>query len=168
MFGQCRGYARQVLVKSKDFGSPHDMKKKILLNVKNEVRYTKNKSSYNLCEWLHAAILDINNNEKNDYIKKNGTHSVNKCQLWEFIQELIQTQPLSVVIFNEAEICYYHYNISNNPGIFLDYTGQLVKPVPHYPTSVNNSNNKRILNAFYTMQSSNNSSNAPPVDVFEL
>ncbi|CAG8742914.1 7316_t:CDS:2, partial [Rhizophagus irregularis] len=75
MFGQCRGYARQVLAKSKDFGSPRDMRKKILLNVKNEVRYT-------------------------------------------------------------------------------DYTGQLVKPVPHYLTPVNNSNNKRILNAFYTMPSS--------------
>ncbi|PKY62700.1 hypothetical protein RhiirA4_489668, partial [Rhizophagus irregularis] len=129
MFGQCRGYARQVLAKSKDFGSPRDMRKKILLNVKNEVCYT-----------------------------------VNKRQLWGFIQELIQTQPLSVVIFNEAGICYYHYNVSNNPGIFLDYTGQLVKPVPHYLTPVNNSNNKRILNAFYTMPSSNNSSDAPPVD----
>ncbi|CAB4474949.1 unnamed protein product [Rhizophagus irregularis] len=170
MFGQCRGYARQVLAKSKDFGSPRDMRKKILLNVKNEVRYTgnrqgipsahsartiyssknkENKSGYNLCERLHAAILDINSNEKDDY-------------------KPIQTQPLSVVIFNEAGICYYHYNVSNNPGIFLDYTGQLVKPVPHYLTPVNNSNNKRILNAFYTMPSSNNSSDAPPVDVFEL
>ncbi|UZO19300.1 uncharacterized protein OCT59_010597 [Rhizophagus irregularis] len=108
MFGQCRGYARQVLAKSKDFGSPRDMRKKILLNVKNEVRYTENKSGYNLCERLHAAILDINSNEKDDYIKKNGAHSVNKRQLWGFIQEPIQTQPLSVVIFNEAGICYYH------------------------------------------------------------
>ncbi|CAB4436575.1 unnamed protein product [Rhizophagus irregularis] len=164
MFGQCRGYARQVLVKSKDFGSPHDMKKKILLNVKNEVRYTSNQQVYHQPIQFELFIL-----QKIKKINRVITYvNVNKCQLWEFIQELIQTQPLSVVIFNEAEICYYHYNISNNPGIFLDYTGQLVKPVPHYPTSVNNSNNKRILNAFYTMQSSNNSSNAPPVDVFEL
>ncbi|GBB98123.1 hypothetical protein RclHR1_31400001 [Rhizophagus clarus] len=126
MFGQCHGYARQVLAKSKDFGSPRDMRKKILLNIKNEVCYTGNQ------------------------------------------QEPIQTQPLSLIIFNEAGIFYYHYNVSNNPEIFLDYTEQLVKPVPYYLTPVNNSNNKRILNALFTMPSSNNSSDASPVDVFEL
>ncbi|GBC00492.1 hypothetical protein RclHR1_03880002 [Rhizophagus clarus] len=93
MFGQCYGYARQVLVKSKDFGLPHDMRKKILLNIKNEVHYTGN---------------------------------------WQ------------------------------------DYTRQLIKPVSYYLTPVNNSNNKRILNALFTMLLSNNSSDAPLVDVFEL
>ena len=77
-----------------------------------------------------------------------------------FIQEPIQTQALSIVIFNEARIFYYHYNVKNNPGIFLDYTGQLVKPVPHYLTPLNNSNNKRVLNVFFTMASSEASSNA--------
>ncbi|CAB4435298.1 unnamed protein product [Rhizophagus irregularis] len=72
------------------------------------------------------------------------------------------------MIFNEAGITYYHYNVNNNPGIFLDYTGQLVKSVPQYLTPLNNSNNKRILNAFFMMPSNENSSDAPPVDVFEL
>ncbi|GET65631.1 hypothetical protein GLOIN_2v1835524 [Rhizophagus irregularis DAOM 181602=DAOM 197198] len=188
IFGQCRGYARQVLSRSVEFKSPRQMRKKILSNVKNEVRYTgnrqgipsahsartiysekeKNESGYNLCERLHAAIGDINGKEKDDYIKINGADLVNKRRLWGFIQEPIQTQPLSVMIFNEAGITYYHYNVNNNPGIFLDYTGQLVKPVPQYLTPLNNSNNKRILNAFFTMPSNENSSDAPPVDVFEL
>ena len=189
MFGQCRGYARKILSGSTEFKSPRDMRKKLLSTVKNEVRYTgnrqgipsahsartiyssknkENKSGYNLCERLHAAIMDINSKEKDDYIKKNGVHLVNKRQLWGFIQEPIQTQPLSIVIFNEAGIFYYHYNVNNNPGIFLDYTGQLVKPAPHCLTPLNNSNNKRILNAFFTMPSSENSSDAPPVNVFEL
>ncbi|PKK57653.1 hypothetical protein RhiirC2_797657, partial [Rhizophagus irregularis] len=56
----------------------------------------------------------------------------------------------------------------SNTTFISYYTGQLVKPVPHYLTPVNNSNNKRILNVFYTMPSSNNSSDASPVDVFEL
>ena len=123
-----------------------------------------------MCERLHASILDVNNKEKDNYIKTNGNDSVNRRQLWGFIQDPIQTQPLSIVIFNEAAISYYHYNVSNNPGIFLDYTGQLVKPVPYYLTPLNNSNNKRVLNAFFTMASnaSNSSADAPPVDVFEL
>ncbi|CAG8724259.1 6718_t:CDS:2, partial [Rhizophagus irregularis] len=70
IFGQCRGYARQVLSRSVEFKSPRQMRKKILSNVKNEVRYTgnrqgipsahsartiysekeKNESGYNLCE----------------------------------------------------------------------------------------------------------------------
>ena len=190
IYGQCRGNARQRLAGSTEFKSPRDMRKKILSTVKNEVRYTgnrqgipsaysartifssknkENKLGYNLCERLHATILDINNKEKDDYIKTNGTHLVNKRQLWGFIQDPIQTQPLSIVIFNEAGIYYYHKNVSKNPGIFLDYTGGLVKPVPQYLTSLNNSDNcKRILNAFFTMPSSENSSDAPPVDVFEL
>ena len=49
-----------------------------------------------------------------------------------FIQEPIQTQPLSIVIFNEMAIFYYHYHVNENPGIFLDYMGQLVKPIPYY------------------------------------
>ncbi|RGB32083.1 hypothetical protein C1646_763370 [Rhizophagus diaphanus] len=167
VFGQCRGYARQILSRSTEFKSPHDMRKKILSTFKNEVRYTGNRQDYSLCERLHAAIKDVNSKEKDDYIKKNGVHLVNKRQLWGFIQEPIQTQPLSIVLFNEAGIYYYHYNVGNNPGIFLDYTGQLVKLVPHYLTPLNNSN-KKILNAFFTMISSENSSDAPPVNVFEL
>ena len=84
-----------------------------------------------MCERLHASILDINNKEKDDYIKTNGVDLVNKRQLWGYIQDPIQTQPLSIVIFNQAGISYYHYNVNKNPGIFLDYTGQLVKPVPN-------------------------------------
>ncbi|PKY44705.1 hypothetical protein RhiirA4_419261, partial [Rhizophagus irregularis] len=189
VFGQYRGYARQILSRSTEFKSPRDMRKKILSTVKNEVRYTGNRqgipsahsartiyssknktsnSNYSLCEQLHAAIKDVNSKEKDDYIKKNGVHLVNKRQLWGFIQEPIQIQPLSIVLFNEAGIYYYHYNVGNNPGIFLDYTEQLVKPVPHYLTPLNNSNNKKILNAFFTMISSENSSDAPPVNVFEL
>src|SRR5579862_5569217 len=98
-FGQCRGYARQILSgSSTEFRTPRDMRK-ILSTVKNDVRYTSNRQSipsvysartihssknkenklgYNLCERLHAAILDINSKEIDDYIKKNGVNLVNK------------------------------------------------------------------------------------------
>ena len=86
-----------------------------------------------------------------------------------FIQEPIQTQPLSIVIFNEAAIAYYHYHVHENPGIFLDYTGQLVKPVPYFLTKGGSTDvHKKILNAFFTIPSLGKGSDAPPVDVFEL
>src|SRR4051812_20117233 len=43
IFGQCRGYARQVLSESTEYKSPRDMRKKILSTVKNEVHYTGNR-----------------------------------------------------------------------------------------------------------------------------
>ncbi|PKK71778.1 hypothetical protein RhiirC2_827046, partial [Rhizophagus irregularis] len=189
-FGQCRGLSRQKLADS-NYKLPRDMRKQILSTVKSEIRYTGNRQGipsassarminsakkinkqlgYNLCERLHAAILDINRKEKDEYLKINGSKSAIKRHIWGFIQEPIQTQPLSITIFNEAAIVYYHYHVHKNPGIFLDYTGQLVKPIPSYLTNINNSaeNYKRILNAFFTIPSLGKKSDAPPVDVFEL
>ncbi|CAB4484839.1 unnamed protein product [Rhizophagus irregularis] len=190
-YGQCRGLARQTLINS-NYKSPRDMRKKIMSTVKGEVRYTGNRQhvpsaysartinsiknyankqlGYNLCERLHAAILNINKKEKSEYLEKNGSGSATKRQIWGFIQEPIQTQPLSIVIFNEAAIVYYyHYYVHENPGIFLDYTGQLVKPVPYFLTKGGSTDvHKRILNAFFTIPSLGKGSDAPPVDVFEL
>lgn len=59
------------------------------------------------------------------------------------------------------------YHVHKNPGIFLDYTGQLLKPIPSYLTNINNSaeNYKRILNAFFTLLPSlDKKSDAPPVE----
>src|SRR5436853_1591440 len=109
--------------------------------------------------------------EKEEFLKKNGPRSAAKCQMWGFIQEPIQTQPLSITIFNEAAIVYYHYHVHENPGIFLDYTGELVKPVPYYLTKGDGADAyKRILNAFFTMPSSpvGKGSSALPVNVFEM
>ena len=183
VYGQCRGLARQNLINS-DYKSPRDMRKKIISTVKGGIRYTGNRQNipsansartissikntnkqlgYNLCERLHAAILNINKKEKSEYLERNGSGSVVKCQIWGFIQEPIQTQPLSIVIFNEAAIVYYHYHVCENPGIFLDYTGQLVKPVPYYLTKGGTDVYKKVLNAFFTMPSLGEKSDVPPV-----
>ncbi|CAB4488583.1 unnamed protein product [Rhizophagus irregularis] len=78
-------------------------------------------------------------------------------------------QSLLIVIFNKAAIVYYHYYVHENPGIFLDYTGQLVKLVPYFLTKGGSTDvYKRILNAFFTIPSLGKGSDAPPVDVFEL
>ncbi|EXX69086.1 uncharacterized protein OCT59_004738 [Rhizophagus irregularis] len=189
-FGQCRGLSRQKLMEF-DCKSPRNIRKQILSTVKSEIRYTGNRQGipsansarminsakktnkqlgYNLCERLHAAILDINRKEKDEFLRINGSKSAVKRRIWGFIQEPIQTQPLSIPIFNEAAIVYYHDHVHENPGIFLDYTGQLVKSIPYCLTSINNTteNYKRILNAFFTMPLLGKKSDAPPVDVFEL
>ncbi|RGB43342.1 hypothetical protein C1646_749913 [Rhizophagus diaphanus] len=126
-----------------------------VIRIINSFKKTNKQSGYNLCERLHATILDIiNKREKENFLKKNGSKSATKRQMWGFIQEPIQIQPLSITIFNEVAIVYYHYHVHKNPGIFLDYMGQLVKSVLHYFTKVNNSaTDKRILNAFFTMPS---------------
>jgi hypothetical protein len=121
----------------------------------NSAKKINKQLGYNLCERLHAAILVINRKEKDDFLRINGSKSALKRQICGFIQEPIQIQLLSITIYNEAAIVYYHYHVHENPGIFLDYTGQLVKPIPNYLTSVNNvtEHSKRILNAFFTIPS---------------
>ena len=87
-----------------------------------------------------------------------------------YIQEPIQTQPLSIAFYNEASIEYYHLYASRNPGIFIDYTGQLIKPVPPYLCMKNrddSSKHPKILNALMTM-ASGTGSDAPPIDILEL
>ncbi|CAB4412329.1 unnamed protein product [Rhizophagus irregularis] len=164
IFGQCRGLARQYTGNRQGVPSANSAR------TINSSKKVNKQLGYNLCERLHAAVLDINKREKDEFFKTNGSKSTAKRQIWGFIQEPIQTQPLSITIFNEAAIVYYHYHVHENPGIFLDYTGQLVKPVPYYLTKVNNTADdyKRILNAFFTMPSLGKGSDAPPVDVFEL
>jgi len=95
-YGQCRGLARQNLINS-NYKSPRDMRKKIMSTVKGEVRYTGNRQhipsaysartinstknhankqlGYNLCERLHAAILNINKKERSEYLERNGSGS---------------------------------------------------------------------------------------------
>ncbi|PKK59213.1 hypothetical protein RhiirC2_795150 [Rhizophagus irregularis] len=58
VFGQCRGYARQILSKSTEFKSSCDMRKKFYQPSR------MNNSNYSLCKRLHAAIKDVNTLQK--------------------------------------------------------------------------------------------------------
>ncbi|PKY34173.1 hypothetical protein RhiirB3_453635 [Rhizophagus irregularis] len=108
-FGQCRGLSRQKLMEF-DCKSPRNIRKQILSTVKSEIRYTGNRQGipsansarminsakktkkqlgYNLCERLHAAILDINRKEKDEFLRINGSKSAVKRRIWGFIQEPI-------------------------------------------------------------------------------
>jgi len=44
-----------------------------------------------------------------------------------FIQPPVQTIPLSIFLLNEASLYYYHMFAEKDPGVFIDYTGSLVK-----------------------------------------
>lgn len=186
-YGQCRGIIREKLANIK--GQPRDIRKEALKNLEDKVKFTGNrrnipsantsrtiKSSantseeYNLLEKMHVAIIRVNQAEKENYIKKNGIDSLKKRKLMGYIQEPIQTQPLSIVFYNEASLEYYHLYASENPGIFIDYTGQLIKPVPPYLCANYQDNQgkySKVLNAFVTM-ASGTGSDAPPIDVLEL
>ena len=77
--------------------------------MKGEVRYTGNRQNipsansartinsakninkqlgYNLCERLHAAILDVNQKEKNEYLMTNKAAA--KRQLWVLFKNLFK------------------------------------------------------------------------------
>nr|CAG8433234.1 9535_t:CDS:1 [Entrophospora candida] len=119
---------------------------------------------------MHVTIMEVNQAEKDDYVKKNGMDSLNKRKLLGYIQDLVQTEPLSIVFYNKASLEYYHLYASRNPGIFIDYTGQLIKPVPPYLCAKyqdNQNDYKKILNALITMPSGSGP-NAPPIDILEL
>ncbi|CAH1769047.1 5785_t:CDS:2, partial [Entrophospora sp. SA101] len=125
---------------------------------------------HNLLEKMHVTIMEVNQAEKDDYVKKNGMDSLNKRKLLGYIQDPVQTEPLSIVFYNKASLKYYHLYASRNPGIFIDYTGQLIKPVPPYLCAKyqdNQNDYKKILNALITMPSGSGP-NAPPIDILEL
>lgn len=186
-YGQCRGVIREKLANIK--GQPRDIRKETLKNLDPEVRFTGNRlsipsvyasrtikseanasSECNLLEKMHVSIMKVNRAEQDEYVEKNGIDSLKRRKLMGYIQEPIQTQPLSIVFYNEASLEYYHLYASINPGIFIDYTGQLIKPVPPYLCTKyrdNQTNYPRILNAFITM-ASGTGSDAPPIDVLEL
>nr|CAG8658975.1 5089_t:CDS:2 [Entrophospora candida] len=132
-------------------GQPRDIRKEALKDIRPDIRFTGNRQNvpsasasrtiksesnplkdHNLLEKMQVTIMEVNQTEKDDYVKKNGMDSLNKRKLLGYIQDPVQTEPLSIVFYNKAYLEYYHLYASRNPGIFIDYTGQLIKPVPPY------------------------------------
>ncbi|CAJ0923949.1 22098_t:CDS:2 [Entrophospora sp. SA101] len=166
-----------------------DIRKEALKDIRPYIRFTGNRQNvpsasafrtiksesnplkdHNLLEKMHVTIMEVNQAEKDDYVKKNGMDSLNKRKLLGYIQDPVQTEPLSIVFYNKASLKYYHLYASRNPGIFIDYTGQLIKPVPPYLCAKyqdNQNDYKKILNALITMPSGSGP-NAPPIDILEL
>ncbi|CAJ0626430.1 16476_t:CDS:2 [Entrophospora sp. SA101] len=179
----CSGFRRRIE------GQSGDIRKEALKDIRPYIRFTGNRQNvpsasafrtiksesnplkdHNLLEKMHVTIMEVNQAEKDDYVKKNGMDSLNKRKLLGYIQDPVQTEPLSIVFYNKASLKYYHLYASRNPGIFIDYTGQLIKPVPPYLCAKyqdNQNDYKKILNALITMPSGSGP-NAPPIDILEL
>lgn len=147
-YGQLRGLNRKNFINKNQNKEARHMQQIALTNIKPEQRLTGNrhnvpsayaartlKSQSNLrnpqvrgvAERLLFAATDINEKEKENYINSNGKEASDNRKIWGHIQQPLTIWPLSVLLFNEASITYYHYFCSINPGIFIDYTGQLVK-----------------------------------------
>ena len=95
-----------------------------------QLRYSVNPSKdYSIAERFISAIQKINEKEKADFIKKNGNEVAQNRQFTGHIQVPLQVDPLAVNIYNEASLRYYHHLASNNPGIFIDYTGLMIRLV---------------------------------------
>ena len=95
-----------------------------------QLRYLANPSKdYSIAERFIDAIQQINEKEKADFIKKNGNDAAQDRQLTGHIQAPLQLDPLAINIYNEASLRYYHHLAHNNPGIFIDYTGLMIRLV---------------------------------------
>jgi len=95
-----------------------------------QLRYSVNPSKdYSIAERFIEAKQQINEKEKADFIKRNGNDAAQDRQLTGHIQTPLQLDPLAVNIYNEASLQYYHYLAHNNPGIFIDYTGLMIRLV---------------------------------------
>ena len=95
-----------------------------------QLRYSINPSKdYSIADRFIDAIQKINEKEKADFIKKNGNDAAQNRQLTGHIQVPLQLDPLAVNIYNEASLRYYHHFAPKNPGIFIDYTGLMIRLV---------------------------------------
>ena len=47
--------------------------------------------------------------------------------MWGYIQPPVKTIPLTIFLLNEASLYYYHMHAGKDPGVFIDYTGSLVR-----------------------------------------
>jgi hypothetical protein len=95
-----------------------------------QLRYSVNPSKdYSIAERFIDAIQKINEKEKADFIKRNGNDAAQNRQLTGHIQAPLQLDPLAINIYNEASLRYYHHLARNNPGVFIDYTGLMIRLV---------------------------------------
>jgi len=145
-YGQLHGYARQQSsIKIVDEKlQPRHLRQYELNNISSESRFTGNRQNVPtanaartlsiqikpkkaIIERIHIAIASINENHKSQYIQENGEAAANKIKMWGFIQPPVKTIPLSIFLLSEASLCYYHIFAGKDPGVFIDYTGSLVR-----------------------------------------
>lgn len=145
-YSQLRGYAREqsAMKMTEDKLYPRQLRQYELNNLSSETRFTGNRQNIptanaaktlsaqikpkkSIIERVHIAIASINENHKSQYILENGEESVKKIKMWGYIQPPIKTIPLSIFLLNEASLCYYHMFAGKDPGVFIDYTGSLVR-----------------------------------------
>lgn len=145
-YGQLRGYARKesAIKMIGDKLYPRQLRQYALNNISSESRFTGNRQNVptasaaktlsaqikpkkSIIERIHIAIASINETHKSQYIFENGEEAAKKIKMWGYIQPPIKTVPLSIFLLNEASLCYYHMYAGNDPGVFIDYTGSLVR-----------------------------------------
>ncbi|CAG8627445.1 4404_t:CDS:2, partial [Paraglomus occultum] len=184
-YGQTRGLSRQLLNAEENL--PRQMQSKALSGLTPEriltgnrqhvptakaakqLRYSTNPSKeYSIAERFIDAIQKINEKEKADFIAKNGADAARNRLLTGHIQKPLQLDPLAVNLYNEASIQYCHHFAQNNPGLFIDYTGLMIRDVfkllREKPAEVEE-RTKKVLNAMLTIPSADSTTDgiAPPV-----
>jgi len=133
-------------------------------------RKLKQVRDYTTAERFHSSIRLINSEEKLKYAKSNSKDAEEKRKLRGYIQVSVIVNPLSLPLYNEASLSYYHYYASHDPGVFLDYiyTGLMVNDiynlVQEKPLTADEKSHP-VLNAILTLPSGNSRSepDAPPV-----
>ncbi|GBC21856.2 vertnin [Rhizophagus irregularis DAOM 181602=DAOM 197198] len=190
-YGQLRGYARKesAIKMISDKLYPRQLRQYALNNISSESRFTGNRQNVptasaaktlsaqikpkkSIIERIHIAIASINETHKSQYIFENGEEAAKKIKMWGYIQPPIKTVPLSIFLLNEASLCYYHMYAGNDPGVFIDYTGSLVRSLPKYLISTHSNtmlsqSEPRILNALMSMNSGSGL-DAPIINIFEI
>jgi hypothetical protein len=145
-YGQLRGYARKqsAIKMMEEKLYPRHLRQHLLSNISPESYFTGNRQNVptanaaktlssqikpkkSIIERIHIAIATINENHKSQYIHENGEEAAKKIKMWGYIQPPIKTIPLSIFLLNEASLCYYHMFAGKDPGVFIDYTGSLVR-----------------------------------------
>ena len=184
-YGQTRGLSA-ALLREKDI-SPRQLRAERLETIPIQQRLTgnrqdvptpqaarklkqmgNNRNNYTIGERFHSSIRLINEKEELKYAEANGEEAEKKRRLRGYIQKPVMVDPISIHLYNEASLSYYHYYAASNPGVFLDYTGLMVKDVYGFlrekPIAANDKPHP-VLNAILTLPSGNSKkeADAPPV-----
>ncbi|CAG8599378.1 9795_t:CDS:2 [Paraglomus occultum] len=142
-----------------------------LTNLNTEYEMNTDKI-YPLADQFISVVQKINRDEANAYLTQNGKDA-EKRSIRGYTQRPVEIDPLSVSIYNEASLHYYHHFASQNPGVFIDYTGLMIQDIDkffsHQSSHRKECKPNKILNTIITIPTGNSriESEAPPALIAE-
>jgi hypothetical protein len=189
LYRQTRGKTRKQLMESIAF--PRHIAQHTLQKVSGQQLLTGNRQSIpsvqqarkikqetrttlNLAQRVMETITMLNRNNTKIWKAKNPF--INQ-KLDGIIQDPVQLSPLCISIYNEPAVAFYHHFANSNPGVYLDYTGSLVRNTPKYfieqtpdTDQLNTQKSQRVLNALMVMPTGDSraEATAPVVEIIEI